>query len=1570
MAYVLWRMLHKKYHSRIKLDTNNDSRMDISSTKSEDNEEADIRKADVKRSKSKVRTYLKKYKDRLTGHQSHNEYCTADCFHEPHEPISIEATSSWYIDVVEPATQVEVVQVDKDDVHKIIDTQTLMTLLENYISHLYTNFHSHTKHILFREALDVLIYGYHGCLEKFENHYLKPFAKVVSEIYENHIQTQDLVWPKGWPLTTETGDVILHIGTIDESFVHFYDAYICVKPAITSTPEVCIFWRNPNNSNIECRLIDLDNGKKLSPILLEMLTDDLPQLLQNLLVGVERAIGRIPINNLSFPIQTKTSGRGAASTATATITADNGNVLNAINANDILVSGEDEDEDVNSNSTSKIVIKSGLETNTKITLSYSPKCALKRSEQITKNNFLNNKYILRKYSTKLDGGSQPSTPTMEDPSSKHPLFCLGNTFPHIDSDEENSSDDQRRISIDSGTEVMAPRSIVELPEKLLTSGLCLPGIRDLNGRSIVTVDGSLMIESAINCYETASVLLYYSTIPESSSSSKSTVPPCKTEFTILVNIRKMEDDTPSLLNLLSNSLKLITNNLRVNDILVYHTFEGSVVECNNNLFPNITVREITNKQSLTTYISLKNAPKEFGGDYLHNQEKWIEFMQLAEVIQNQCISTGQRLVATMSDIRLSDLQGLPTRRQLYAQHRALSRTLMDSDLHNLRKNGPNSVTRLNELSKSITTTATSSSSISGDATVTTTATTTSTAAATATSATYSENDVIARLNTIVILFNEVDRAAKRLEQLTEQRRERLRELTRQRNLEDEINEVTFWIQREGDEMLKCFLNTQLDDAESLRIQEQEFEKYYFVSMKHLAKGRDLYDDSLEIEAVRPCAQKLNECLNSFADKLESTREKIEGAARLHHLVDLNLKDTDVQMEIHKLAEKIGALSVLEKIKNRHNERKQKPTNFIIPFASCTSPQESKSHPTPTECSCWRDEQTSKSNEDEEEEKESKMADSGLGGCDRCEGVQEKLSRVCSCQSFDESGNLCDKSDEMDEDFEVQNKQFMDLHSPIEANAHLQYHASTFELPKMYELSNLDTKIQKQLLLIMREMITTERDYVRSLYYVIENYVRELVNRDDIPQPLRGQRNVIFGNIEKIFEFHQPHFLAELERYENFPLKVGATFLQMESKFYLYALYNKNKPKSDTLMSEYGTSFFKAKQLELGDKMDLASYLLKPVQRMGKYALLLQQLVKACSAITGPAYQELAADVEELQKAEEMVKFQLRHGNDLLAMDSLRDCDVNVKEQGRLLRQNEFLVWQGRGGKKSLRQVFLFEELVLFSKARRFPDRKNLDIYIYKNSIKTSDIGLTAHSDSPTKFEIWFRKRKPDDTWTMQSISEDVKIAWTDEISTLLWKQAKKNREIRLAEMSSMGIGSKPCLDIRPSNNQISDRSVTISQIGKTPKLRHSFACNAQEITKSSKRPNSLISDSSVSSSTSSSSISTGSSNGSSKNRCGLELINEKSTLNVNNKRNQRSTTLVSQLSMESGILSDISMTPDTELHEPHWPTIRKTESSTLSTILNPSHRPDECLIHQQQRTEIALAEQEDPYISDSVTVHL
>lgn len=82
--------------------------------------------------------------------------------------------------------------------------------------------------------------------------------------------------------------------------------------------------------------------------------------------------------------------------------------------------------------------------------------------------------------------------------------------------------------------------------------------------------------------------------------------------------------------------------------------------------------------------------------------------------------------------------------------------------------------------------------------------------------------------------------------------------------------------------------------------------------------------------------------------------------------------------------------------------------------------------------------------------------------------------------------------------------------------------------------------------------------------------------------------------------------------------------------------------------------------------------------------------------------------------------------------------------------------------------------------KKFPDificPQNLDLYIYKHSMKMTDIGLTALiDDSTTKFEIWFRKRKPNDTFVLQSMSEEVKQAWTEEISKLLWKQALRNR---------------------------------------------------------------------------------------------------------------------------------------------------------------------------------------------------
>ncbi|XP_067853904.1 pleckstrin homology domain-containing family G member 4B isoform X2 [Heptranchias perlo] len=368
--------------------------------------------------------------------------------------------------------------------------------------------------------------------------------------------------------------------------------------------------------------------------------------------------------------------------------------------------------------------------------------------------------------------------------------------------------------------------------------------------------------------------------------------------------------------------------------------------------------------------------------------------------------------------------------------------------------------------------------------------------------------------------------------------------------------------------------------------------------------------------------------------------------------------------------------------------------------------------------------------------------------------------------------------------------------------------------------------------IIDEMVTTEREYVKSLSYIIDNYYPEM-ERFDVPQDLRGKRSVIFGNLEKLYNFHSQYFLKELESCVNHPLRASHCFLRHQDQFGMYALYSKNKPKSDALLASHGNTFFKYKQLQLGDKMNLASYLLKPIQRMSKYALLLKDLIKECS-------EAQEQELNYLRAAEEMVKFQLQHGNDLLAMDAIRDCDVNLKEQGQLVRQDEFIIWSGR--KKYQRHVFLFEDLILFSKPKRIDG--GFDVYIYKHSFKTADIGLTETSgESGIRFEIWFRRRKSNDTYVLQASSQEVKQAWTKDIANILWQQATRNKELRMQEMVSMGIGNKPFLDIKPSEAAINDRAIDYIMKGRGARTRASIAVSLFDHTNPFRRTQNISSNS-------------------------------------------------------------------------------------------------------------------------------
>ena len=224
-------------------------------------------------------------------------------------------------------------------------------------------------------------------------------------------------------------------------------------------------------------------------------------------------------------------------------------------------------------------------------------------------------------------------------------------------------------------------------------------------------------------------------------------------------------------------------------------------------------------EQLLEHVKLENLLALCNGPLEHDQFEWIGFFKTIEPLQNQCLSAGRRLVSVLNDIRNVDLQGPPTRRQLHSQHRALCRALMDSDLQNLRRRAPLTLSQLQQHIKRIRrhsilyTIANSSLSKTKNLDIEIEKQHFSIITSLnypqhnyyhkrnksdpignnlcETSSNASEvNFVEQRLSGLITIFNEVDRAARRLEQLTEQHRERLRELTRQRALEDEINEVS------------------------------------------------------------------------------------------------------------------------------------------------------------------------------------------------------------------------------------------------------------------------------------------------------------------------------------------------------------------------------------------------------------------------------------------------------------------------------------------------------------------------------------------------------------------------------------------------------------------------------------------------------------------------------------------------------------------------------------------------------------------------------------------------------------
>ncbi|XP_039725761.1 rho guanine nucleotide exchange factor 40 [Pteropus medius] len=109
--------------------------------------------------------------------------------------------------------------------------------------------------------------------------------------------------------------------------------------------------------------------------------------------------------------------------------------------------------------------------------------------------------------------------------------------------------------------------------------------------------------------------------------------------------------------------------------------------------------------------------------------------------------------------------------------------------------------------------------------------------------------------------------------------------------------------------------------------------------------------------------------------------------------------------------------------------------------------------------------------------------------------------------------------------------------------------------------------------------------------------------------------------------------------------------------------------------------------------------------------------------------------------------------------------------------------------------------------------------------ETADMGLTENiGDSGLCFELWFRRRRAREAYTLQAASPEIKLKWTSSIAQLLWRQAAYNKELRVQQMVSMGIGNKPFLDIKA----LGERTLSALLTGRAARTRASVAVSSFE----------------------------------------------------------------------------------------------------------------------------------------------
>ncbi|XP_020955040.1 pleckstrin homology domain-containing family G member 3 isoform X6 [Sus scrofa] len=297
--------------------------------------------------------------------------------------------------------------------------------------------------------------------------------------------------------------------------------------------------------------------------------------------------------------------------------------------------------------------------------------------------------------------------------------------------------------------------------------------------------------------------------------------------------------------------------------------------------------------------------------------------------------------------------------------------------------------------------------------------------------------------------------------------------------------------------------------------------------------------------------------------------------------------------------------------------------------------------------------------------------------------------------------------------------------------------------------------------VVREIVETERTYVQDLRSIVEDYLLKIIDTPGLLNP--EQVSALFGNIESIYALNS-QLLRDLDSCNSDPVAVASCFVERSQEFDIYTQYCNNYPNSVAALTEcmqdkQQAKFFRDRQELLQHSLPLGSYLLKPVQRILKYHLLLQEIAKHFDE-EEDGFEVVEDAIDTMTCVAWYINDMKRRHEHAVRLQEIQSLLINWKgpdltTYGELVLEGTFRVHRVRSEKT----FFLFDKALLVTKKRG-------DHFVYKGHIPCSSLMLIESTRESLCFTVTHYKHSKQQ-YNIQAKTVEEKRSWTHHIKRLI-----------------------------------------------------------------------------------------------------------------------------------------------------------------------------------------------------------